>query len=137
MSKDFLDSNIIVYANDAADRRKQDLAIEIVARGLRDGTAVISTQVLQEYAVNAVGKLRQELPVVMHQLKLLEFLPIVAATPKLVRRGLEVSGLYGINFWDALIVAAAEHARCDRILSEDLNPGQFYCGMDCVNPFQP
>jgi predicted nucleic acid-binding protein len=136
MSKDFLDTNIILYANDATDKRKQDLAIEIVAGGIREGSAVISTQVLQEYAVNAVGKLKQELPVVMHQLRLLEFMFIVPASPDLGRRGLEISGLFDINFWDALIVAAAEHARCDRILSEDLNPGQFYCGMECVDPFR-
>jgi predicted nucleic acid-binding protein len=29
-----------------------------------------------------------------------------------------------IGFWDALIVAAAVEAGADRILSEDLNPGQ-------------
>ncbi len=135
MTGDFLDTNIIVYANDAADERKQTLALELVSQGMRAGTAVISTQVMQEYAVNAIGKLKQALPVVMHQLRLLEFLRVVTINPDLVRRALEVSGLYGISYWDALIVSAAEHSGCGRILSEDLNPGQFYCGMECVNPF--
>jgi len=135
MSTDFLDTNIIVYANDQADGRKQAGAIELVAKGMRKGTAVISTQVMQEYAVNAAWKLKQALPVVMHQLRLLEFLQVVTISPDLVRRALEVSGLYGISYWDALIAAAAEHSGCGRILSEDLNPGQFYCGIECVNPF--
>jgi len=108
MSTDFLDTNIIVYANDQADARKQAVAIELVAKGMRKGTAVISTQVMQEYAVNAAWKLKQALPVVMHQLRLLEFLQVVTISPDLVRRALEVSGLYGISYWDALIAAAAE-----------------------------
>lgn len=39
MSRDFLDTNIIVYANDSADPRKQELAIGIVSLGIREGTA--------------------------------------------------------------------------------------------------
>jgi predicted nucleic acid-binding protein len=136
MNKIFMDTNIIIYANDGADPRKQELAIDIVTGSIRDGLGVISTQVMQEYAVNAIGKLRQALPVVMHQLHLLETLETVLLKPALVRRALEICGIYRISYWDALIVAAAEHAGCSRILSEDLNAGQFYCGIECVNPFQ-
>jgi len=135
MTRTFIDTNILIYANDSADERKQELAIDIVSGHIRDGIGVISTQVMQEYAVNALGKLRQAVPVIMHQLHLLESLETVVLTPLLVRRALEISGIYGINYRDALIVAAAEHAGCTRILSEDLNAGQFYCNMECVNPF--
>lgn len=40
-----------------------------------------------------------------------------------------------ISYWDALVVAAAKRARCTRILSEDLSPGQSYDGVVVVNPF--
>ncbi len=96
---------------------------------------VISTQVMQEYAVNALDKLKQALPMVMHQLHLLESLETVVIKPASVRRALEIFGIYGISYWDVLIVAAAEQAGYGRILSEDLNTGQFYCGIECVNPF--
>ena len=43
---------------------------------------------------------------------------------------------YGIQFYDALIVAAAEANGCDEILTEDLNDGQTYCGIRAVNPFK-
>jgi predicted nucleic acid-binding protein len=36
---------------------------------------------------------------------------------------------------DALIIAAAEKANCDYILSEDLNAGQTYRGVSVINPF--
>lgn len=135
MSKAFLDTNIIVYANDGADPRKQDVALELVARHLRAGTGVISTQVMQEYAVNALQKLKQAVPVVMHQLHLLETLEVRIVTPDLVRRALEISNLYEISYWKALIIAAAEKSGCALILSEDLNAGQNYCGIRCENPF--
>jgi predicted nucleic acid-binding protein len=135
MSKTFIDTNIIIYANDAADSRKQDIAIDIVSGHIRDGLGVISTQVMQEYAVNALGKLKQTLPVVMHQLHLLESLETVLLKPVLVRRALEICGIYGISYWDALILTAAEQSGCSRILSEDLGAEQFYCGIECVNPF--
>jgi predicted nucleic acid-binding protein len=132
---DFLDSNIIVYANDGRDPVKQRRALDLIGEALRAGTGVISTQVLQEYANVAMGKLGQRQDVVLRQLLLLENLQVVSQTPALVRRAVELSGLYKITFWDAAIVAAAESHGCTRILSEDLNTGQFYGGVLVVNPF--
>jgi predicted nucleic acid-binding protein len=40
-----------------------------------------------------------------------------------------------ISFWDALIVATAVRGGAARVLSEDLNPGQFISGVTVVNPF--
>lgn len=134
--KTFLDSNIIVYANDAADEQKQEIAINLIQKHMREGSGVISTQVMQEYAVNAIQKLSQKVPVVMHQLHLLESLSVVVIKPELVRRGLEIKTLYSLSYWDSLIIAAAESAGCNQVLSEDLNSGQVYCGMKSINPFE-
>ena len=40
-----------------------------------------------------------------------------------------------LQFYDSLLLATAEANGCDVFLSEDLNPGQIYCGMTAVNPF--
>ena len=50
-------------------------------------------------------------------------------------RGIELKTLYKINFWDACILAAAETSKCEILLSEDLNTGQFYSGIRVQNPF--
>ena len=131
----FIDSNVVVYANDARDPLKQEVALGVIGRAIRSGTGVISTQVLQEYANVALVKLAQRQDVVLHQLALLERLQVVTQTPGLVRRAVELRGLYGISFWDASIVAAAESRGCQEIFSEDLNAGQFYGGVAVVNPF--
>ena len=54
---------------------------------------------------------------------------------ELVVRGVEIKALYGIQFYDAMVVAAAERAKAREIWTEDLNVGQRYCGMLAVNPF--
>lgn len=135
MTKLFLDTNILVYANDSRDAQKQSRAIQVVSDCMRQGTGVVSTQVLQEYAAVAVGKLDQKLDVVLRQLLLLESLEVVQITPELVRRALEIQARYRINYWDAAIIASAEHANCSVVLSENFAPGQLYATVRVENPF--
>ena len=135
MKKYFIDTNIIVYANDSRDLKKQAKALEIIAKYMKSGTGVISTQVLQEYACVALNKLQQRQDVVLRQLMLLEGFEVIAQSPRLIRKSVEKKISYKISFWDACIVAAAEHANCDLILSEDFNTGQFYSGIATENPF--
>jgi predicted nucleic acid-binding protein len=135
MSRYFIDANIIIYANDARDEVKQSIASEIITEHMKSGTGVISTQVLQEYAHVALNKLHQRHDVVLRQLVLLEQLYVVPQSPALIRRAVEMRVSYKINFWDACMIAAAEHAKCACILSEDMNSGQFYSGIAMHNPF--
>lgn len=135
MNKCFIDTNIIIYANDVRDEVKQKIALHIMAEQMRAGSGVISTQVLQEYAHVALNKLHQRQDVVLRQLVLLEGLEVIQQTPALIGRSVEIRAAYQINFWDACIISAAEHANCHAILSEDLNTGQFYSGIAMRNPF--
>ncbi len=135
MNKTFIDTNVIIYANDARDKEKQHVALDIVAENMRSGTGVISTQVLQEYAHVALHKLQQRQDVILRQLVLLEGLEVIPQSPVLIRRSVEIKVSYQISFWDACIISAAEHAKCNIILSEDLNSGQFYSGIAMQNPF--
>jgi predicted nucleic acid-binding protein len=42
---------------------------------------------------------------------------------------------YQISFWEAMIVASAIQLDCERIWSEDLNPGQVYDAVTVMSPF--
>ena len=53
----FLDTNILVYANDASDPAKQAAAVKLIGEGLRSGRGVISTQVLGEFWVTVTKKI--------------------------------------------------------------------------------
>ena len=58
MIRCFIDTNVILYANDRRGKKKQDLAVDLIARMIREGNGVISIQVLQEYANVALNKLK-------------------------------------------------------------------------------
>ena len=45
------------------------------------------------------------------------------------------TNVLGIQFFDSLLVAAAEATGCSEIWTEDLASGQTYCGVKAVNPF--
>lgn len=132
----FIDTNLIVYANDKRDLEKQAQALDVIRREIREGTGVISIQVLQEYANTALNKLNQEAGIVLRQLALLETLTIIRPDPPMVRRAVELKMLFQLSFWDASILAAAESAACRQLFSEDLNAGQAFGAIRVINPFK-
>ena len=87
-----------------------------------------------EYANVALTKLGQSAAVVRRQIELLSVLPVIPQSAALAVRAVEIREIYDLSFWDAAIVAAAEAGQCSRILTEDLNAGQLYCGIRLVNP---
>jgi len=137
MPVDFLDTNVLVYAYDTTDPRKQRIAQGLVERAVA-GEAVASTQVLAEFAATLLHKLlppaRPE-----HVTTILDALAPIKLVPpdaEIVRRAVEAHAAYVLHFYDAMIVAAAERARCERIWSEDLNSGQKYFGITVTHPFR-
>ena len=62
-------------------------------------------------------------------------LPVLAIDGLLAGRAMETSGRYGIAYRDGLVIAAAEHGQCTRILSVDLSHGHVAQGVTVTNPF--
>jgi predicted nucleic acid-binding protein len=135
--REFLDTNILVYAYDPSDRRKQQIAQGLLRRALA-GEILLSTQVLAEFAVTLLHKMSPPASPkdVAAVLDALGPIGIVVPDADLVRRAVEVRGVYGIHFYDGMIVAAAERSGCERIWSEDLNSEQQYFGVTVENPFR-
>ena len=55
-------------------------------------------------------------------------------TPDIIKEAIDCSIINRLSFWNALIVAAAESAKCQRIWTEDLNDGQVIRGVKIKNP---
>ena len=49
---------------------------------------------------------------------------------------LQLANTFRVNYYDALIVAAARLSGCSVVYSEDLNDGQDYEGVRVENPFR-
>ena len=97
----------------------------------------MSIQVLGEFFVSASRRIPTPLSVeeATAIIDVISALPVINIDTAMVRRAIATHSRYGTNYWDSLIIAAAERANCTSILSEDLNPGQLYHGMLAVNPF--
>jgi predicted nucleic acid-binding protein len=134
---DFLDTNILLYAYDPSDRRKQLIAHELVRKALA-GQMLVSTQVLSEYAAVLLHKMSPPAPPKHLKVILNALAPIrvILADGDMVRRAVEAHAEYGVRFYDGMIVAAAERGGCERIWSEDFNAGQKYFGIVVENPFR-
>ncbi len=132
----FVDSNVFLYAIDKTVSAKQKAARKIVAEALGPRSSYrISAQVLAEFSSVAIRKLKIATPLLLEFLSEMGRISHVGVDNALVSRAVEIQGIYGIQFYDAQIVAAAERLGCGSILTEDLNDGQMYCGIMAVNPF--
>ena len=136
-SRNFLDTNVLVYGYDRRDPAKMARALDLLSDAIESGTGVVSAQVLSEFFNVVTRRLPDPLSFEVAGTIVGEVaaMPVVETDLALIRRAIGACRRYGISYWDALIVAAAERAQCSRILSEDLNPGQSYNGVIVVNPF--
>ena len=134
---ELLDTNILVYAYDPRDPRKQEIARGLIRKAL-NGACVVSTQILAEFAAVLLHKQSPPADPVAVKKALDALSPITTIRPDstMVRRAVEVRSTYGLHFYDGMMVAAAERAGCVRIWSEDLNSGQSYFGVQVNNPFK-
>ena len=134
----FVDTNILLYSLDLepANPAKTAIATEILT-----GTDLtLSVQVLQEFYVQATHPRRpdalpHDIAVRLIQ-KWLRF-RIQENTVAVLQSALALKDRYQTSYWDAAILAAAKAARCQHLLTEDLNHGQDYDGITVINPFFP
>lgn len=135
---DFLDSNVLVYALDAAGGSKSTTARRLLETAHRESTAIISFQVVQE-TLNVVGrKFSRIAQPVDSEAILREVLgPIWKVMPsvEIYSRALDIQARHAFSFYDSLIIAAALEAGCTRLFSEDLQHGQQIDGLTVENPF--
>ena len=137
MSKVFIDTNVLVYLFDKNEDVKKSQSVRLLQKFKTDTKerAVISTQILQEFYVSCVKKLKIDPLIVKRYITQLENFEIVQITPALINSAIDKSILNQLSFWDSLVIAAAETAKCKILLTEDLNHGQKIQGIKIENPF--
>ncbi len=136
--KQFVDTNILVYAHDTSSLAKHKQAKMLIQSLWESKSGCISIQVLQEFYYVSTQKLARSLPVA-------EASQIIASLGKWhihspdvedVLSAVQVQERYDISFWDAMIVHSANQLGCSVLWSEDLNAGQVYQQVRVQNPFK-
>jgi predicted nucleic acid-binding protein len=133
---EFLDTNVLVYAYDPSERRKQQIAQSLVRKAVA-GEIAASSQVIAEFAATLLHKLTppaspESLIALLDALGPIKLVPLDG---DVVLRAVQARAQYGLHFYDGMIVAAAERGGCQKIWSEDFNAGPNYFGIPVENPF--
>jgi predicted nucleic acid-binding protein len=134
--KVFLDTNILIYAHDSGTGIKHERARDVMDRLWSSRQGVLSTQVLQEFAISLRKKISPPLSARETREWITQYMrwEVVVNTSRSILNALEVEERYQISFWDALIVQAAESAGAEMLYTEDLSDGQTYGSVRVINP---
>jgi predicted nucleic acid-binding protein len=130
--KNFLDTNIIIYAHSDVEPEKQKIAQEIIS----NNNTTISTQILQEAANTLTRKFKhtwKEVSKVLEEAATNNVLH--TNTNDTILAACNIANRYGYSFYDSLIIAAALECGCDTLYSED--DGQLIENtLTIANPFK-
>lgn len=135
----FFDTNVLVYAVDAGDPVRKEVAIDRFARAVKDDTVILSTQVLQEFYNITTRKLKPPLSAreAAGQLTQLCAFEVVGSTADSVLAATELAHKHRLQWWDALILEAAIRGNADVLVSQDGQHGQRFGKLVVENPFSP
>ena len=138
MSAEFVGTNVLLYAFSEDEPVKRERAQSLLERLWESGTGRLSTQVLQEFYVNATCKLARALSSEEAQAIVLSLSQWAYHRPddQDILAAAILAERHRISFWDALIVHSAEALGAILLWSEDLNPGQRFGALEVHNPFQ-
>jgi predicted nucleic acid-binding protein len=132
----FVDTNVLLYSLGRTGVRKHQQAAAWVDALWKQRCARTSWQVVHEYYSNLIRKLRVDPKRArLEIIDLLEWSPIDTGS-QLIVRAWHWCDRAQLNYWDALIVAAAEHTECRWLLSEDFQAGRKFGAVTVVNPFE-
>jgi predicted nucleic acid-binding protein len=134
----FVDTNVLLYAHDRTAGRKRELASDLLERLWGTRAGALSTQVLQEFYVNATRMLPRPLPAAKARAVVERYStwPVHRVEPSDIAAASELEERHRQSFWDALIIVSAVRVGATTLVSEDLQHGRRFGGLTIVDPFQ-
>lgn len=136
-SREFVDTNVLIYAHDSTAGDKHVRAQQLVAGLWASGNGCLSVQVLQEFYVAVTRKVRHPLEAEIARKHVEDLSQWLTHSPT-AKDVIEAIGLHQqakISFWDAMVLISAQKLKCGAVWSEDLNAGQSIDGVTIRNPF--
>ena len=132
MPGSFIDTNVLIYVV-SGDAVKADRAEAVIREG-----GAISVQVLNEFSHVARRKMSLSWTETRGLLSVIRgLLTVCPITIEIHETGLTLAERHGFSIWDAMVVASALDADCDRLWSEDMQDGMMIGSrLRIVNPFR-
>ncbi|XHS78705.1 PIN domain-containing protein [Burkholderiaceae bacterium UC74_6] len=134
----FVDTNVLLYAEDERDPFKYQRAREWLHALWVRHIGRTSTQVLNEFYVNATRKLRPPVSAgdARAEVRRYQHWKPWQIDHQTIETAWAIEHRFGFSFWDSLIVASAQHQGCRFLLSEDLQHEQRIGNLRILNPFK-
>ena len=133
--REFVDTNVLVYADDDRDTAKRDRARELIRELMLEERGVLSLQVLQEFYAAATRKLGMDDDAARRRLLIYSRFEIIQLSLPDLFAAIDLHHLHGVSFWDCLIVRAAMNGNCLKLYSEDMQAGRVIENVMIENPF--
>jgi predicted nucleic acid-binding protein len=130
-----LDTNILIYACDKADVKRQQIALDLVSNA-SDG--VLLWQVACEFVAASRKLSSQGFTVADAWDRLADYLalfPLILPKAAALERARILHSEDRWSFWDATIVAACLESGVERLYSDDLPGRSVRWPLEIVNPF--
>jgi len=137
--KIFLDSNILIYSFDKTDKIKQKISLDLTRHLVFNDNVYISTQVIQEFYINATQKIKEKIPSeeAKEFIQCLKSSNIYVNDTDTIIQAIDIQKKYKLSFWDSLIISSALNLDCNLLYSEDLQDEFVIDGKLIVkNPFK-
>ena len=131
----FIDTSILIYGDDLDAGVKNRAAQQVLHGLISTRTGVLSTQILQEYFVVATRKLGVSPRIARQKINLLSTLEVIQVDLNAILGAIDLLRLHSLSFWDSLVVRCASTAGCTTLITEDLQHGRTFDGLEIVNPF--
>jgi len=133
----FVDTNVLVYAHDTSEARRQPIARALLEELWTRRTGLLSTQILQEFYFVATRKFDPPMSrrTAREIVALYGTWPVVQVDVALILTASQLEERHKLSFWDALAVEAARVAGATRLVSEDLQDGRRIGDVRIENPF--
>ena len=135
--KVFADTNVLVYSRDSSEVEKQKQAVAWMTHLWTEKTGRLSYQVVNEFYVTVTQKLQpgMDRQSAREDVRFLLAWRPIPVDAMVIEGACRIQDHYGLSWWDALIVSAAQVARCRYLLSEDLQEHQTIGAVKIINPF--
>ena len=136
-SREFVDSNILVYSSDSSAGVKKDVADQLLTRLWDQRSGSLSVQVLQEFYVAVTTKVPTPMAMeaAIDRIRDWSLWHVFSPKPVDVIAAIRLADQSSLSFWDAMIVHAASESGCAILWTEDLSDSQTIRGVQIRNPF--
>ena len=134
-AREFVDTNVLVYAEDSRYPAKQAAARDLLRRLMLERRGVVSLQVLQEFFAAATRKLGMPGEDARRRIVIYARFDVISLVPADLLAAIDLHRLHRWSFWDSLIVRAALKGACARLHTEDMQSGHVIETLRIHDPF--